>query len=134
MDLAPNLRPGDPLTAEMVNELIRRTQPSQPRGGTGIDVRSGPGGNHQFSATPLVRFVAVANGDISARSGSTWGTGSVTRYQFDGTHDSTTSVDYDVVNPSSNTMSGGAGITSGLYCFVAEDDDGNLVVSPLECS
>ncbi len=136
MSLSPDFKRGDPLSHETVNQIIRRLEPVAPRGGAGLDVRMGRHGQVQLGLREPVRFVGVASGAITARSGSTWGTGTVTRYQFDpvsGT-DSTTGVNYSVVNPSATTMSSGNGINSGQYCWVQEDDDGNLVVTPLECA
>lgn len=136
MALSPDFKRGDPLSHATLNEIVRRLEPVAPRGGAGLDVRMGRDGQVQVAALQPLRFVGVANGAISPRSGSTWGTGKVTRYQLDhvaGT-DSSTGQDYDVVNPSSTKMSSGNGIDSGQYCWVEEDSDGNLVVTPLECS
>lgn len=131
----PRFRPGDILRAETIDDLYRRTEPPAVRGSGGLTVRSDRRCLDLALTQPL-RFVGVAAGVITARSGSTWGTGTVTRYQFDavaGT-DSSTSQNFAVVNPSSTTMSSGNGINSGQYCWVQEDDDGNLVVTPLECA
>lgn len=136
MSLTDDFRRGDVLSHEVINELIRRTEPARPRASGGISVRTGPRGQVQVTGTTRMGWVGVADGNISARSGSTWGTGTVTRYQYNwiSGDDSSTSLNYPVVNPSSNTMSSGYGINSGQYCWVQEDDDGNLVVMPLECS
>ena len=131
-----NFKPGDQLAAADLQAMLEalRRPGAIVRGGAGVDVRQGARGQVQITGTSPLRFVGVANGNITARSGSTWGTGSVTRYGFDGTHDYTTSVNYDVVNPSSTKMGSGNGIDSGQYCWVEEDSDGHLVVMPLECS
>lgn len=136
MALDPNFKPGDPLSHGVVNEIIRRLAPVAPRCAAGLDVRMGRHGQVQVATYEPARFVGVANGAITPRSGSTWGKGTVTRYQFNaqtGT-DSSTGANYAVVNPSATTMSSGNGINSGQYCWVQEDDDGNLVVTPLECA
>jgi hypothetical protein len=129
----PDFKPGDVLRAETITDLYRRSEPAAVRVSGPISARSGRGGISLAATSPL-RFVGVASGNISQRSGSAWGTGQVTRYGFDGTNDFTTSQTFDVVNPSNSTMSSGHGIDDGQYCWVEEDSDGNLVVTPLECS
>ena len=134
--LRPNFKRGDPLNHETINELIRRTEPPVVRGSGAVSVRTGHRGQVQVAVPSILRFVGVANGDIPARSGSSWGTGTVTRYEYDAVSgdDDSTGQDFDVVNPSSTMMSSGNGIDDGQYCWVEEDSDGNLVVTPLECS
>ena len=135
-DLRDDYQAGDPLSHEWVNAVSRRLRVRPPRTGAGLASRVGPDGQVQLAAVAKAAFVGVANGNITARSGSTAGTGSVTRYELDpiaGTYAST-SINYDVFNPSASTMSSGNGINSGQYCWVEEDDDGNLLVTPLECS
>ncbi len=88
-------------------------------------------------------FLAVANGDIPARSGSTLGVGSVFSVSVDPTYSgdtltdaaaSTDATDYDVVNASSTTMTSGHGIDDGMYCWVEQGADGLFYVAPLECA
>jgi hypothetical protein len=130
--MPPSFRPGDVLTAATLNDLYGRTVPPVVRA-TGATARSGRDAIDLAIAAPL-RFVGVAKAAIPARSGSTWGTGTVTRYAFGGTDDYATGQDFAVVNPSSSKMSSGNGIDPGQYCWVEEDSDGDLVVAPLECS
>ena len=127
MSLTDDFRRGDVLSHEVINELIRRTEPARPRASGGISVRTGPRGQVQVTGTTRMTFVGKANGSISAGSGSTWGTGSVTRWQFNyiSGASSSTSLNYDAVNPAASA------IASGQDVFVEEDDDGNLVVMPL---
>ena len=135
-DLQDNFKAGDPLSHETMNAIVRALKPPDVRVGPGLSVRRGARGQVQLTTGRPMQFVGSANGNITARSGSAWGTGSVSIVDFDpiaGT-ENVTSVSYDVVNPSSNTMSDGYGIDSGQRCWVQEDDAGNLIVSPLECS
>jgi hypothetical protein len=130
----PSFRPGDILRAETIGDLYRRTEPPAVRvSGGGLSARASGAVLDVVAAAPL-RFVGVAAAAIPARSGSTWGTGTVTRYAFDGTNDYSTGQDFPVVNPSSSKMTSGNGIDAGQYCWVEEDSDGDLVVAPLECS
>ena len=131
-----NFKPGDPVRARDFQAIVDeiRHPGAVVGGGGGVDVRQGPRGQLQISAPEILCFVGVANGDISPRSGTTWGTGTVTVLGFDGTDDYSLSVDYDVVNPSSTVMTSGHGIDSGMYCWVQEDIQGNLIVTPLECA
>lgn len=134
-DLQDNCKPGDPIRADLLNALIRASKPTQVRAGPGLTARQGSRGQVQLAVDRPTQFVGSASGNITPRSGTTWGTGQVQIIDFDpiaGT-EVATSISYDVVNPSSNTMTGGAGIASGLRCFVQEDDAGNLLVYPLEC-
>ncbi len=88
-------------------------------------------------------FLAIANGDIPARSGSTLGVGSVFSVSVAPTYTtgtltaaaaSTDTDTFEVVNPSSSTMTSTNGIDSGQYCWVEQGSDGLYYVSPLECS
>lgn len=136
MPLSPNFRPGDPISHETFNEIARALRPTQIRGSGGVTVRAGHNGQVQIAGETCLRFVGVANGAIPAATATIgqWGTGSVTRVAFDGTNGYSTGQDFDVVNPSPATMTSGNGIDSGQSCWVEEDSDGNLVVTPLECS
>lgn len=86
-------------------------------------------------AFPPLGFVGVANGNITKRSGTTPGTGTVTIKQYDGSVlvDAQVS-DLTVYNASSTGMTSGNGIDSGQYVWVQRDAFGTLWVSPLECS
>lgn len=88
-------------------------------------------------------FLAVANGNIPARSGSAAGVGSVfqvfttpsfTSGQISSMALSTGTIPIKVYNPSSTTMTSTNGIDSGQYCWVQLDNSGLYLVTPLECS
>ncbi len=136
-----DIKPGDVIKAADLMSLVEgvRRPDGVPRGGVGINIRKSPSGQTQVIARDrLRRYLCTANGDIDPRSGSTAGTGVVIVKHYnpdDGTiFTDDTPVALDVLNASSNTMTGGAGITDGSYCWAMEDGDGNLWVSPLECS
>lgn len=132
----PDFKPGDVLRAETIADLYRRTEPMRVRGSGGIAVRQGRHGQVQIAGAAPLRFVGVAKGAIppAAATIGAWGTGKVTRVAFDGTDGYSTGQDFDVVNPSKAAMSSGNGIDDGQCCWVVEDSDGNLIVTPLECS
>lgn len=79
--------------------------------------------------------LAKALGAITPRSGATCGTGTVDRCEIDdtGAIASTGEDPLTVFNPSASTMTAGAGIDDGLYCWIQQDPDGNWIVAPLEC-
>ena len=77
--------------------------------------------------------IGRAAGDISARSGTTYGTGNVDLYRSDGGHSDGPIERVAVLNASQDTMSSGAGIDDGLYVAVEWDADDTAWVSPLEC-
>lgn len=129
-------RPEDVLRAADLNLIVDAVRRSMglTEGGDGIEGIGDGRGRSALAAPGRMAFIGKANGDISAASGSALGTGSVTRYEIDGSNNEyATTADYDVINPSSNTMTGGAGITAGKRCFVQEDESGRLIVAPLEC-
>jgi len=125
---------GDVLKAadlQTLRDAILRPD-SEIKGGVGIDARKGVRGSVQLTAVQSLGSVGVASGDITPRSGTTPGTGTVSVKRYDGTN-LIASHDVDVLNASADTMTGGAGITSGKYVWIGEDADGNLWVAPLEC-
>ena len=132
--LPDRVRAGDLITDEWANSIRDAIASGTLHAGLGSGIRlDRTAGGTAISTYQPLRFFGVASGNISARSGTTLGTGKVTRHYSDGGTDTSTTIDYDVLNPSSNTMGSGEGITSGKYCFVQEDSDGNLVVGTLEC-
>lgn len=135
-----DLNPGETLEPYHINMIyaeLRRWR--KIRGGTGVRLS---GTTDQDSVPeisvlfPKVGFVGVANGDITARVGSTPGTGTVTVKQLD-TDDELIDAqvtDIEVYNASVNTMTSGQGIDDGQYVWVQRDGFGRWWVAPLECS
>jgi len=82
--------------------------------------------------------VGVANGAISARSGSAPGSGQVDLYRsgsgsYSGATEDGPLETIDVLNDSQDTMTSGNGIDDGLRVSVAWDADDVAWVAPLEC-
>lgn len=130
------VRPGDELTAVMWNQLIDYLEQSQlsiAQNG-GLALQSGPKGRILSIPFQSWWFLAVANGNISARSGTTLGTGSVFLVSVNNGVASVSTVSYPVLYASSKTMTSGHGIDDSMYCFVQEYPSGVLLVSPFDCS
>lgn len=72
---------------------------------------------------------AKTDGTISARSGTTLGTGTVFLLDVSGTTITVTSDTEDVVNYSSTT----GGIPTGTYVFVQDDGFGNMSITAVDC-
>ena len=138
-------KPGDVLTARMWNDLIDLiTRCDLNAGqGSGIELLETTSGKIIKAKDRPNRYLAIANGNIPARSGSAAGIGSVTLVFATPTYTSgaltavsleTSSINFDVYNSSSNTMTSGNGIDSGMYCWIEEYPSGLFSVAPLECS
>lgn len=130
------VKPGDTISAGAWNELIDYINRSGliVNQGSGLVAQETPDGTVLSLARGGQRFLCVANGNITARSGTTPGTGSVFLVTLSGTTLATTTVSYAVYNPSSSTMSSTHGIDSGQYCLIEEVPSGRWLVTPLECS
>src|SRR5262245_13644293 len=133
---AISVKPGDRIRADDTMGLVTAVRGGRAGAATGAGLlgRRGPQGGFQVApVTTGAGWVGTASGAISPRSGSTPGTGTVTVRRYSGTTllDSFT---VDVLNASSNTMTGGSGIESGQYCWVQPDGDWTWWVSPLACS
>ncbi len=74
-------------------------------------------------------FWAKTDGTISARSGTTLGTGSVFLLSVSGTTITVTGNSVNVVNYSSTT----GGIPTATYVFVQNDGFGNLSITAVDC-
>ncbi len=126
------LKPGDELTCKWLNALRQvavegsiaqlgpgfNAQPTPNGWSIGIGSISGGGG-----------FWAKTNGTISARSGTTLGTGSVFLLSVTTSTITVTSNTLDVVNYSSTT----GGIATATYVFVQDDGFGNPSITAVDC-
>jgi len=137
-DFTPTpVKRGDVLQAELLNRMqAELARLGKIRGGAGLSVRQGGGGLQLTSLDPNNRYLAVANGNISARSGTTPGTGNVDVCWINPSGPTITNIGptIAVYNPSSSTMTSGQGIDSGQYCWIEQDPFGSWIVAPLECS
>ena len=86
-----------------------------------------------LGTTGAAMAVGQANGDISPRSGSAFGTGQVDIYRNDGGNADGPIETIDVLNASASVFPYGAGINDGMWCHVTWDDDDTAWVVPIEC-
>jgi hypothetical protein len=129
MDSLPDFRRGDRLMASHMAEIVRRLNRLEGVKGSGrLQTRRGPGGSLQVAYVEgVTSSLGMANGAITARSGTTFGTGTVTFYYNVGGTATATGQSESVLNP-------GIAITSGKYVWVDQDMAGDWYVAPLECS
>lgn len=132
------LKPGDVLTADYLNAMMRALQEAGAlRVGGGLTVRRGPGGLQLARSGSDLRCVAgtvVAN--IPPRSGTTAGRGQLDLVAIDPATGAitTTGERIDVVCLSTATMTTGVSIKAGLYATAVEVAPGVFVVSPEDCT
>lgn len=129
----PDVHVGEEISARWINALLSavRQNALKPEGSTGCRIIQTAAGT-TISVRQPARYVGVVqSGGISARSGSTPGTGSVELYLLNvggnSIVDSTQAV--TVFSFSSTT----GGIASGTYCWVEEDIDGNFWITAVDC-
>jgi hypothetical protein len=123
-------RPGDPITASWAASLVRfiRRNAINPIASPGLDVtQTADGTTIRLRNTPN-RFVAKTSGGITARSGTTPGTGSVQVYDFDGSA---------LASDGSATVTvysfSGTAIDASKYCWIEQDPDGTWWITAVEC-
>ena len=136
---------GDPITANRLNDMldsILRLDISVPQGNPLRLQQSTTGTALSLDMTGY-GFLAIANGTITNRSGTSCGVGSVfkvsttpifTSGQISGVTLESGTIPIQVYNPSSAKMTSGNGIDSGQYCWVQMDDSGMYIVQALDCS
>jgi hypothetical protein len=130
------LRPGDELTSGWLNHLLALARRAlvQPGANSGLSVNQNDNGTWLRLSQPNVQAqLAYTSSTITARSGTTAGTGTV--YLVDvsvvsGTCTlSTTAVQITVYSFSGTT----GGIASGKYCWIEQDVTGNYFLTSSEC-
>lgn len=135
-ELTPNFIEGDVLGATTVNAIIRALLNAGVIDirGAGVIVREGSRGQFQIAGTPGQPGipVVVSSGGISARSGSTPGTGNVEiQVLSPATGDLVDSgIQITGVNSFSSTT---GGFPSGVYGFVSYDPEGNPWFTSADC-
>lgn len=135
-DFGKRLKPGDELTAELVNKIIDAINSlANVSGGAGVVVRRSKGGLQITGQRQAGFYAGVANGDITARSGTTPGTGQVDLIWVDPSGPTLTpiGVTVDVYYLEDETLSSGNGIDDGMYVYVEQDAFDAWHVSPAEC-
>lgn len=139
------VKPGEPITARAWNDLVDLVIRGDINVGqsSGLDFIENADGTALRVRKPADTYLAVANGNIPARSDSAAGVGQaylvyVTPTYSGGTLTAvaltTSTVSFKVYNPSSAKMTSGNGIDSGQYCMIREYPTGLWLVWPLECS
>ncbi len=127
------LKPGDELTVAYMNELRDwAVQGSIMDVGAGLSGTGTPNGWSIGLSDNLpgrAGFLAKTNGTITARSGTTLGTGSVFLTTISGSTITVTSETMTVSNFSSTT----GGIATATYVWVEEDSVGNFFITAVDC-
>ena len=130
--LIPKVKPGDEITAQLFNALrqaiIETTiipglsvgiQVTQTNAGTMISVRS------------TQRYVGITTSTITARSGTTPGSGTVELYLYSTPNDDLEDTGQEVTVRSFSSTTGG--IPTSTYCFVEDDLDNNFWITSVDC-
>jgi hypothetical protein len=133
----PRWRKGQVIKADDLNRLAEAIERVHIERGqcSGLEIDETPGGTSLRVKRMTDGYIGVASGNITARSGSTPGAGSVTLQEYDATNELySLGVSIPVLNASSSTMTSGNGINSGQYCWCQQDVNGFYWVSPLECA
>lgn len=135
--------PGQPISAATINRPIEAIENLlRMRATAPATIKHTPSGP-LFSAPQAMVRLAVANGNIPARSGNSAGVGSVYVVTQQATFSggamtactlTTSTQTIPVYNASSAQMTSGNGIDSGQYCLAIQDLSGFYCVWPLECS
>lgn len=126
-------RPGDAIKAadyNLIVEAIRRIRINRGQS-TGLDITESPGGTTLRVRWRSDRYVGLVQaGGISARSGSTPGSGTVNLQEYDETNNVTdTGIPVDVLNFSAGT----SGFAAGKYVWIEQDVNGYWWVTAAEC-
>jgi hypothetical protein len=126
------LKPPVELTTKWLNQLRAIVLRNQ--------IELGPNSGLAMLQTPTATVLRLANsvsfgqlvvtdGTITARVGTTAGTGTVFATTFNGTTITTTGVEFTVYSYSSTT----GGIPTGSYCWMTPDEAGYLWVVSVDC-
>lgn len=124
----PKYSPGDVLKADMVNQINDALRDARKiRIGSGLAARYGAGGL-QITAVPgqATFYIGKADGNITARSGTTPGTGTAEDWDASSGTLTATGVTRTVKNA-------GTLISSGKYVAYQKDPFGVWWAAPLEC-
>lgn len=130
----PVFRKNEILSAKKLNQLVAyieriTIQPPNPGASTGIEMAQDAGGTRLRVVFPATGLLAQAgSGGVSARSGTTPGTGQVTIQSYDPTNNITaTTTTVDALNFTTTS------IDSGKYCWIAQDENRRWWVIAAEC-
>lgn len=127
-----NIRPGDPITAQLLNDIANGRYAAGIRATGGVTVRQTPGGQIQIAGHFTGCFVGVVNsGGLTARSGSTLGNGSVeiqVKNPATGNY-----VDSGMAMTVDSISSTTGGVPSGTWVVCQFQDDGTPTLTSVDC-
>ncbi len=127
----PRVKEGDPISAGLWNQLVDFVMRNRITFGQacGLEVQETPRGTLvRASRKWEIGYVAKTTSTITARSGSTAGSGTVQLQDFDGT-----SYSDAAESPLTVYLFSATSISSGKYCWVAPDPGGWWHVVSVEC-
>ena len=128
-DYPKKVRKGDPILARDWNILLDVVRENDIREGQGgINVKKGYTGTTLSFTGTTRQQLALTSSTITARSGTTAGSGTVTPQTFDGTSISGAGQDVTVY-----LFSASASIASGKYCWIDQDAGGYWWIIAVEC-
>jgi hypothetical protein len=134
-EFIPNIKPGDLITAEILNELLsRKQQPLTIRGSGGIDVRSSDG-QIQLSARKASVLLKgkVATGGITARSSdAAHGSGKVDVWTKNTSTNQYSSAGFQISVDYISSTTGG--LAAGVWVNCVRRDDGGYEIVSVDCS
>lgn len=124
------VRRGDPITAEEWNKLVDLVVRNEirPSLSSGLDIQKAAFGTSLRVVGQLRQRLAYTSSTITARSGTTPGTGTVTPQRYDGSSLASDGQDLTVYS-----FSASASIASGKYCWIEQDPGGYWWVTAAEC-
>lgn len=124
------VRPGDPITAEDWNELVDAVRRNEIQESTacGLSIQKTPDGTLVRLGSSRLGRPAVTSSTITARSGTTPGTGTVTPLWYNGSALANDGSDLTVL-----FYSASASIGSGKYCWIQQDQRGIWWLISAEC-
>lgn len=128
-----NVRPGDPITAQLLNDIANQRTAAGIRSTGGISSRQNPDGSIQISGTFTGCFVGIVKtgSTITARSSATLGSGPVeiqVKSPVTGNYvDSGISVTVDSISSTTG------GVPAGTWVVCSYQDDGTPTLQSIDC-
>jgi hypothetical protein len=126
-----DFKPGDPLRAEDLQALADaiRSPAAKFVGGNNVHASQASDGSLSISVPARAKYNATTTGTITARSGTTYGSGPVTvNVNIDGT-ETPTALSLTVYSVSSTS----GGIPSGTRVQIEEFTDGYYYITAVDC-
>jgi hypothetical protein len=127
------MQPGSELKWSFLNGLLKMCRTNRliigPNCGLQMIQSAGSGTALRVVFPPSGAQLAVADGTITARGGTTLGSGNVFAVSISGTTATVGTVDIPVVSFSSTA----GGIPTGTYVWIQQDPGGTWVVTAVDC-